>query len=565
MRRGAPLVLLCGGLLSACNAIFGITEANPTSSATGTGDSMSSASGTSGTGGSGGLATTSTTGPTTSTTTSTSTSSTGGAAPVCDGSGPTGPVGNTPIFAKQSSGQYSNEEATAVAIGPDGSVYAIGLYSSGDVFFNGTSLPYDTGDGSNVFVVKRHPDGLSDWAVGFKGPLEQEPLGLALDDSGHLYVAGRMEGSMKLGAMTTLTATGLDGFVAQLDAATGAVGWAKRFGGPGDDMIQQVAYDGKKHIVLAGMTNGVIDFGCAAPIDTVPVGVFLVELDAAGNCVWQHEYNANTRFTDKDNIGLPVALAVDRSTPGAIYLAGGADSPNFGQGQITGLGQKDVFVFKATSNGDYVNAKIFGALFPSDGLQYATSVAVDPCGDVLLTGAFNHDLTFGLLPTLHTVNQNKDAGFMDVDDEDMFLAKLDSSLKPIWAKSFGDSGLQRGASVAVDAFSNVTVGGALIQRPYSVGIDFGGGVLKGVGPDSYGDYLADVVVARYDASGKYQWAQRYGTVGGQGLGGVAVDDKGHTAFAGWFVSDNIGPLMIGPNVDTLLASGQDAFFIRLGP
>ncbi|MEP7126829.1 MAG: hypothetical protein ABJE95_38215, partial [Byssovorax sp.] len=461
------------------------------------------------------------------------------------------------------------EVANAVAIGSDGSVYAVGTYTTGDVFFSGNSLPYDTSDGSddgaNVYVVKRHPDGSPDWAVGFKGLLDQSPLGIALDDAGHVYVSGRMEGVMKVGA-TTLTATKLDGFVFQLDAATGAVGWAKSFGGTGDEQVQQVAVDGKGQIIIAGMTNGILDFGCAKAIDDVPSGLFLVMLDpASGACVWQHKYLVDTRFSDKDSIGYPVALAVDKASPGAIYLAGGAASPNFGQGPIVGLGAKDVFVFKATSAGDYVDARIFGAQFPNDGNQYASSIAVDPCGNVVLTGGFTHDLTFGLLPPLHTVDVANDAGVAEIDRDDMFLAKLDPKLKPIWSKSFGDAAEQQGVSVAIDALSNITVGGALYDTPYSQGIDFGGGVLKGVGPDSYGNYNGQILVARFDGAGKYLWAHRYGTSGGQGVRGVAVDDAAHTAFVGYFLCENGIQLDFGGATQPMLAQYVDALFVRLGP
>jgi hypothetical protein len=512
---------------------------------------------------------TTTTTTTTSTTTSSSSSTgTGGPAPICDGNGPVGSTVSAATFAKQSAGGGA-ESANAAAIGADGSVYAIGTYTTGDVFFSGASLPYDTLDGSddgaNMFVVKRHPDGSPDWAVGFKGPLDQTPYGLALDDNGHVYVTGRMEGVMKVGA-TTLTATGLDGFVVQLDAKTGAVGWAKSFGGPGDEIVQQVAIDGKGQVIIAGMTNGTIDFGCPTAIDNVPSGLFLVALDpVAGACVWQHKYFVDTRFADKDSVGYPVALAVDKASPGAIYLAGGAASPNFGQGPIVGLGAKDIFVFKASSAGDYVDARIFGAQFPNDGNQYASSIAVDPCGNLVLTGSFSHDLTFGVLPTLHTVDAANDAGVNEIDEEDMFVAKLDSSLKPIWSKSFGDANEQHGISVAVDAFSNVTVGGTLNDVPYSKGIDFGGGILKGVGPDASGYYNSEILVARFDAAGKYLWARRMGTAAGQALLGVAVDDTGHTAFVGKFLTENGIHLDFGGATQPLLGNYLDAFFVRLGP
>jgi hypothetical protein len=575
-RRAVPVLALCGGLLSACNAIFGISEGQPTGGTAGTGGlAPTSTSGSSSeVGGTGGLAQTSASSSgssmstTTSTTSSSSTTGTGGPAPICDGSGPTGSLVSAATFAKQSAGG-GTEVSNAVAIGADGSVYAIGTYSSGDVFFSGASLPYDvldgSDDGANVFVLKRHPDGSPDWAVGFKGPLDQTPYGLALDDSGHVYVTGRMEGVMKVGA-TTLTAAGLDGFVIQLAQATGAIGWVKSFGGAGDEIVQQVAIDGKGQVIVAGMTNGAIDFGCAKAIDDVPSGLFLVALDPAdGACVWQHKYFVDTRFADKDSVGYPVALAVDKASPGAIYLAGGAASPNFGQGTLVGLGAKDIFVFKASSAGDYVDARIFGAQFPNDGNQYASSIAVDPCGNVVLTGGFTHDLTFGLLPPLHTVDVANDAGVAEIDQDDLFIAKLDPALKPIWARSFGDASAQQGVSVAIDAFSNITVGGVLYDTAYSKGIDFGGGVLKGVGPDSYNDYHGELLVARFDAAGKYLWAHRYGTAGGQALRGVAVDDVGHTAFVGNFNCENGIQLDFGGATQPLLGNYIDAFFVRLGP
>lgn len=536
--RAFPALALCGGLLSACNAIFGITEAQPT----GTGGA-SSASGPGGQ----------------------ETSSTGGPAPVCDGTGPIGPIETKATFSRQSSA-YGVEVATAVAIGADASIYVTGTYTTDDVYFGAAPLPYDANDGDNVFVLKLNPGGQIDWAAGFKGPLDQQPLGLALDESGHVLITGRMEGSLDLGA-TTLKASGLDAFVAQLDAATGKVGWAKRFGGAGDELGQQIAADGKGHLVLTGTTNGAIDFGCAKPIDAVPTGLFLVQLDAAdGKCVWQHKYLVNTSFADKNSAGSPVALAVDRSGAGAVYVVGGANSPNFGQGPIAGLGGDDVFILKTSAAGDYVNARIFGAQSPDDdGVQYASSVAVDPCGNVVLTGSFTHDLTFGQTPTLHTKVANNDAGISDVNDEDIFVAKLDASLTPLWARSFGDVAEQHGASVVVDAFSNITFAGTVEDLPYSTGIDFGGSILHGSGPGDGGKYNGEIVVAQLDAKGKSQWARRYGTPAGQVVTGVASDDAGHTVFVGTFLTENQAPFAVGSGVPPLLALYFDALIVGLGP
>jgi predicted small secreted protein len=580
LRRAArpALAIAAASTLAACNLILGIGEGVPTGSgnagggsSSATGSTSSENTSTSTATGMGGATTSTSTATGTATSTSSASSSsssgTGGGMPKCDGTDPVGPALKQAIWSRRTAGN-GTEGVQATAIAGDGSVLVTGFYDGPDTTFSLQNLPWDmavgdaASDQRNVFVAKFAPDGKFGWAQGYTGILDQTPLGMTLDFAGDAIVTGRFEGSMKLDASTTLAAQGLDVFVAKLGGADGKLVWGKRFGGVGDELGQQVDTDSQGNVIVAGMTNDVIDFGCQGGASIAGQGAFLIKLAAAdGSCMWAQKYAVDTRFTNKDDTGYPVAVAVDRQTDD-VYLAGGAAAPNFGQGPKMSYGGKDAFVLKVHGDGSYVDAEVFGALM-DDGAEYAGGVAVDPCGNVILVGSFTHSMSFGAT-TLHAKVVNAMAN--DADDEDIFLVKLDSTLQKVaWATSFGDAGWQYGTAVAVDGHGNVTIGGYIQDTADSKGVDFGGGLKHGPGPDMSMSYSNDVYLARFSADGKHLWSDRFGTTSGQRARGVAADDGGHAMLVGDFYTDQ-GKLLDFKGASAALQSVYvDGFLVEFGP
>ncbi len=145
--------------------------------------------------------------------------------------------------------------------------------------------------------------------------------------------------------------------------------------------------------------------------------------------------------------------------------------------------------------------------------DYGTAVAVDGSGNVVVTGQFQGDATFGGT-TLTSAGLN-----------DIFVAKYDAGGKLLWARSAGGSGNDAGAGIAVDGSGNVVVVG------YFVGdATFGATTLTSAG-------LGDVFVAQYDAAGTLQWVHSAGGVGSDLAYAVAAAGSGDVVVTGTFSGD----------------------------
>lgn len=116
----------------------------------------------------------------------------------------------------------------------------------------------------------------------------------------------------------------------------------------------------------------------------------------------------------------------------------------------------------------------------------------------------------------------------------------------LWAKSFGGTGNQRAAGIAVDAAGNVVVVGTFADS-----VDFGGGPLVAAGG-------LDVFVVKLDHSGNHVWSKAFGADGDEGATTIAVDGFGDILLAGLFASSvDFGG---GPLVSV---TGRDAFVAKL--
>ena len=200
------------------------------------------------------------------------------------------------------------------------------------------------------------------------------------------------------------------------------------------------------------------------------------------------------------------ANAIARDGQNNSFITGRfAGSFTTGGNTITSAGGYDVFVVKLDPAGNTLWSKRFGdAAIYQEGLD----VAADALGNVFVTGYFEGTMTFGA--TVLT-----SAGGTDI-----FLAKLDPSGNPVWAKRFGGAAAQYGQSLAVDPQGNVT----LLADGFGT-VDFGAGGLT-----SAGDY--DMFVARFDPGGNLFWAKRFGGAGGDVGQGVAADAAGNIVLIG---------------------------------
>jgi hypothetical protein len=313
----------------------------------------------------------------------------------------------------------------------------------------------------------------------------------------------------------------------------GALLWAKRFGDASEQLGASVAVDSAGNVLVTGRISGKVDFG-AGPLVAAGTDVFVAKLDASGNYLWSKIFgDAGTQYG--------TSITVDGA--GNVLVTGAfSGTVDFGGGPLVSKGAQDVFVAKLDASGNHVWSKRFGDA--ADQISYG--IAVDGKGNVLVTGAFSGSIDFG-------GGALNCGGFYDV-----FVAKLDASGNHVWSKTFGETGILSGISVAADSAGNVLVIGHV-----SGSIDFGGGPLVAAGTDAF--------VAKLDASGNHVWSKLFGDAADQHGQGIAADGAGNVLVTGAFsgsIDFGGGPLVSKGAQDVFVAklnaSGNHVWSKRFG-
>ena len=259
---------------------------------------------------------------------------------------------------------------------------------------------------------------------------------------------------------------------------------------------------------------------------------------------------------------------------------------------LSSTGKNDIFVAKVSPAGKLLWAVSAGGNTGEDSL----GVATDHSGNVFITGSFSGVARFGNM------------GITSQGKEDVFVAKLNSAGKFLWAVSAGGASGDYGTDIAVDDAGGLYITGAFTSKATfgaksltSVGqmdlfvarLDATGNVLwatagggsandrgRGIAVDKAGlsvtgDFLGsatfgttklksrgqtDLFVARLSTSGAFSWAASAGGAQGDSGGGVATDDSGNTVVTGFFQ----GKASFGGS--TLQSAGSyDVFAARLSP
>ena len=205
---------------------------------------------------------------------------------------------------------YLGAGVSGVAVDAFQNVYLTGNYYRGGATFGPFVLRSGIGE---VFVAKIDGTGAWQWATGTgpTGPTNNRyPRAVSVsaatsDGAGGLYIAGAY-GSGLLTPDTLLVGrtvlvnnspVGLpasrtrNGYVARLDAATGAWRWAVQTTGNGDDYLGQPRLDGAGHVYVSGsiepgVGNGGSFFGPAGLNSAGGKDVVVAQLDTAGAWQW---------------------------------------------------------------------------------------------------------------------------------------------------------------------------------------------------------------------------------------------------------------------------------------
>jgi len=461
-------------------------------------------------------------------------SGTGGSKPVCDGNPTTG----TQKWVEKNNDD-GNQYALGIASDASGNVYVTGSYSGS--FTLGGKTADVTSAINALFVAKLGPDGTVAWVHGYAATKTGVPnplvtgRGIAVDGQGNVYVAGDFTGNATFGG-TSMTSAGNffgDSFLLKLNP-TGDVLSALRIGDPASTPASGGSTQTTRAVAVKGTRVAVV--GDAEGILDITGGKTVTGGGTPGAFLAVFGTDLTPQFVALLSDGtIPQSThAVAYDAAGDIVITGNTTGPTTFPGGTAMMpaGVQATFVAKIKGDGTATTwAKLFGA-----GTSGGEGVAIDPGGDIFLTGDHKGVMDFGGGGTI----DNKYGA-------NVFVAKLDSMGGHVWSYSFGDSQAQHALGIGVDAMGRAVVAGQFTGK-----IDFGGGALTSAGGD-------DAFVAKLDTHGCQVWAKGFGDAAEQAANGVAVDAMGNAVVAGSIA----GTVSFGATM--LAAQGTDAVVARFAP
>ncbi|MCA9622853.1 MAG: hypothetical protein KC731_27730 [Myxococcales bacterium] len=365
------------------------------------------------------------------------------------------------------------------------------------------------------------------WSKTFGGTEEDFVLDMAVGPGDRVAVVGASLGPASFGG-AELPGSGVgneDTFVAVFQA-DGSHLWSRRYGDTAAQRPYGVAFDSAGNVVVSGAYLGSMDFGGGYQLTSAGgQDLFLAKLAADdGATLWAEGHGESFA-----QAGGRVAVASDDSIALMGTFRGGLD---FGPPTTALTGATNtwtIFVARFTANG----APIWAAQYGDAGEQQPWDIALDASDDILLTGTFDGNLSFGGATLTAPTNPR------------VFFAALTSGGAHLRSQAWGTGGTtQVGWTVAAGP-----AGSAVVAGDFDGTLEFAGHpVTASAGRDAF--------AVKLDASGAPLWSHAYGTVESNVVYAADVDDAGRVLLGGRFeapIDFGLGPLGHAGDGDAFVA------------
>jgi PKD repeat protein len=227
-------------------------------------------------------------------------------------------------------------------------------------------------------------------------------------------------------------------------------------------------------------------------------------------------------------------IATDKNSN--IFITGNIVGPAYFENDtLKGTQGGDIFAAKVSPSGKLLWAKSWGGT----GDDFASSIAVDKEGNSFITGDFYATVIFGK-DTLKSAGNN-----------DIFITKLDPDGNCVWAKRAGNTGTDDSRSIVINSSGT----GIYLTGYYQQTISFGNKSLT-----NYGS--SDIFLVKYDADGTCIWAKNAGSSYTEYGDAIDLDQIGNLYMTGnYFTALNFGTVS-KPVMITAPPGGQGVFLAK---
>ncbi|MCK9459029.1 MAG: hypothetical protein M0R80_05265 [Proteobacteria bacterium] len=463
-------------------------------------------------------------------------------------------------------GDETFDDATGVAVGPDGSVYVVGTTRETWAGPDGeppASVWGETGgeagddDFLRVFLLKLDATGTYQWHIIFGSPgVHDATYSVAVTSAGTVFVTAYGDGSWN-GPDDTPP---LHDHSGGKDIAIVAVGesgaylWHAFYGSSDDDFGSSACAGADGNLYVVGHSSEPWN----GPSGEAPLhahcgdsDILVLAVGGGGNYLWHTFYGSDATPIGDYGYGIAVGSADE------IYVTGGsATTWNGPSGEAPLHAQSggtfgDAVVVKLNSFGDYQWHTFFGSIEDESDMMIAYDAAVDEAGDLYVAGNSETSWTGPSgQPPLHAHSLGE-----DVPLEDAFFLKLAPDGSYQWHTFYGGTdgdvafSLSTGPSGTLYAIGQSRAGwvGAAEEDPLD---SFAGGSGN-----------VDTFVLSLDSEGGYAWHSFFGSMKFDPGWGISTSLEGDV-----YVVGSSGELWNGPSGETPLhdfGSPSEAYILAL--
>jgi chitodextrinase len=313
-------------------------------------------------------------------------------------------------WSKRFGGQYTTDQAKAVAADANGNLYVTGIFS-GVANFGGGNLAVPLDSDLDLFILKLDKNGAYTWAKHFPNNGNDAGYGIAVDAQANVIVAGSLFNDINfsgnaLGGPGTLSSPGFmtDMILAKF-TTDGTYVWSRQAGGQnGNESASDVAVDSAGNAIVTASAIGAADFG-TGPLPANGGGDAVVAKYSAanGSAMWAKRFNGNGNDYAE-------SVAVDASDN--VYFVGNFYSSSFIIGSTTlssPVANQEGYIAKLSSAGNAIWARQYNGAPNSGASMDLNSVAVS-AGAPVAGGYFRG--TVPMEGTSMTSNGDADAAFL---------------------------------------------------------------------------------------------------------------------------------------------------------
>ncbi|NER35226.1 MAG: hypothetical protein F6J93_14650, partial [Oscillatoria sp. SIO1A7] len=322
------------------------------------------------------------------------------------------------------------------------------------------------------------------------------------DANGNASFTANLGISAAVGSYITATATDPNNNTSEFSGALEIekiheTDWIRQFGTSENDSSQHLTIDGSGNVYITGYTTGDLAGANAGLWDGI-----VSKYDNAGNLEWSKQLGTS---------GIDSFESITTDSSGSLYVTG------YTKGSLggTNAGLYDAFISKYDSDGNLIWLEQFGTNASDRGYGITT----DNNGNFYVTGQTNGEL-----------------GGNNAGNDDIFLAKYDSSGNQQWSQQVGSSNNDQPYDVTTDSNGNIYITGSTE------------GDLGGTNAGSH-----DIFVAKYESSGNLAWTKQLGTTEEDRSWDITTDSTGKI-----YITGHTGGTLAGSNAGT-----YDAFISKL--